>query len=1329
MEYICRREEDGGLGYRRAENNTVNNGFFIPAHLAEFISKSEPDVWRRLCSKYKGDEHALLADLVKEIFDIYADSQNAATFFNKNRTLNFGGEEVPLYYVSGTELQGDKDFEKNIFAAVEESSHNVKMDDNALYAVRPDVSFFLNGIFIGYMELKSVVMGQSAARNGREKVVKDYLSSIKAYADIATEENNKARRKVLALYEKAIHLTASDINETYVIRNISSLYDMAYARLAGAMPKPVDDIAPEFLKVFKSYPFTSLALSEKQRFEQIMAALYSKRMIEKEILYYNFMEYKFERTSNGKLKASHHGRLISPRPKQKFGCDKIMNRIVEMLDHEKEPNYYMNKLRRELIALDIPTQKIEEIILKREQYCNNKFVYSLLMQYAAGFGKSNIIGWTALQLKDFRYGEGNPYAYDKIMLVVDRLQLRDQLETTMRNMNIDKSMFIEAIDKKTFIDALDSPTRIIVVNIQKFLDLQEAIDASGTKLGKMRVAFLIDEIHRSNSGENNAEMINLFERLQASFKGNEGQKIVKKNLLVGFTATPGEDTLARFGEFKSAEIVPLWVPFDSYTMKEAIEDGYILDPTKHIYPYTVPVKFDADAISDEDEDTPIKIKHSKELVYGYEPRMKKIAEFIVDRLVSLVYGKIRGEGKAMFAVSSIPNAIKYLGLIRELYAEKCQQKPYDKYIDAPISIVYSDNQKYTPCAQLNYNKSESMVISEFKQAKNGLIIVVDKLQTGFDEPKLHTLFLDKEIADINAIQTISRVNRTCKNKNECHVIDCSWKNANIANIKAAFKKFCNMVVSDFNPEEQAVNIANFYKALCSYDIYKNWYASFKNSADDTSFILSMEDAFRAWIKQCFAREAAIKEENIKHGWKEGDAEYKTPENEAKDLRILISQYSGAIESVKNVYDINEKYYDETFLAFWKVYCHIYREATRKTSDDDVYVVAPIDIDEAGFTLSNEEPEEKGGGGKGPKGRPSEPKSKTISDVIKLIRKLNEKEQVSLLCVQEWLKEIGQFFHFLSEDADLCAYLRNKGFTEEDKALRFNRSLSKYCRTLKKRTDITDIERLVTLIKDNEEQLRATFMANLSDVDSDAAPDFDYDTTGVVTPSSEEDLIAKIKELYDPTYDGTKVRAAIIEKFKEQFSGLCGVRRLYGVLYKDFEDVVDSFFTIVRKVTLEDLDGLNESVLDNLNRYFFALNNPKSLKSIFKGLLLDLEPFLRKICYLRDGKVFDEYEGWVPVVREIRPLNSLYYTTNPSLADFKLFYNTVYNWRNDNAHKAPILPDDEIDAAIYMVMCIYLYATMVSISDLEKNGVFNAVIYSMNSVSSMAAESHAYGSNE
>ena len=130
----------------------------------------------------------------------------------------------------------------------------------------------------------------------------------------------------------------------------------------------------------------------------------------------------------------------------------------------------MNQLRQDMLRVGVPQEKLEEIIRKRQQYYNNKVVYSLLMQYAAGFGKSNIIGWTALQLKDYRY-DGR-FAYDKVLMVGDRVQLRDQLDTTMMNMNIDNSMFVEANNSETFVKALSDKRRIIVVNIQKFLDLQ-----------------------------------------------------------------------------------------------------------------------------------------------------------------------------------------------------------------------------------------------------------------------------------------------------------------------------------------------------------------------------------------------------------------------------------------------------------------------------------------------------------------------------------------------------------------------------------------------------------------------------------------------------------------------------------------------------------------------------------------------------------------------------------------------------------------------------------------------------------------------------------------
>ena len=152
-----------------------------------------------------------------------------------------------------------------------------------------------------------------------------------------------------------------------------------------------------------------------ERFEEAFKALYDKRMIEKEILYYNFIERELIKKEGIRNKEYKHndGRLIAPRPKQKFGTDKVLSKIDEFLEHENEPDYFLKKLEAELKERGLGEEQIKDLVHKRSKYQNNKNVYSLLLQYAAGFGKSNIIGWTALQLKDLR--RNDVYVYDKIM--------------------------------------------------------------------------------------------------------------------------------------------------------------------------------------------------------------------------------------------------------------------------------------------------------------------------------------------------------------------------------------------------------------------------------------------------------------------------------------------------------------------------------------------------------------------------------------------------------------------------------------------------------------------------------------------------------------------------------------------------------------------------------------------------------------------------------------------------------------------------------------------------------------------------------------------------
>ena len=258
-----------------------------------------------------------------------------------------------------------------------------------------------------------------------------------------------------------------------------------------------------------------------------------------------------------------------------------------------------------------------------------------------------------------------------------------------------------------------------------------------------RVAFLIDEVHRSNTDDVHQEMFSAFDELQDIFDENGGfitRGSKKKNLIVGFTATPSDKVLARFGEFhRGTNFSQLWKPFDTYTMKEAIADGYILDPTKHIIPVPAKMYFELpdglrqaveEAIRTQADE---RIAFAKRQIYENADRREAIAKFIVNRLLSQIYGKIRGQGKAMLAVTSIPIAIEYCKLIRRLMAEKTASVTFAKYADAPVAIVYSDSQKYEKCASMNDGVAEDKVIDNFKTAKNGLIIVVDKLQTGFDE--------------------------------------------------------------------------------------------------------------------------------------------------------------------------------------------------------------------------------------------------------------------------------------------------------------------------------------------------------------------------------------------------------------------------------------------------------------------------------------------------------------------------------------------------------------------------------------------------------------------
>jgi type I restriction enzyme R subunit len=855
------------------------------------------------------------------------------------------------------------------------------------------------------------------------------------------------RKDFLKIFEKAVHITTTDFGETYVIRNISKYLEEIRA-LHEEGKYDFEEYSKKELYDLKACPVSDKHLDKVAQFEEVFKALYSKEMIEKEILYYNFIEREAVKTGNKKEAKNEKGVLIAPRPKQKFGTDKIIAKIDEFLEHEQEADYFLKKLEAELSRLGISETRKKELIEKRQKFKNNKNIYSLLLQYAAGFGKSNIIGWTTLQLKDLKKN-GN-YVYDKVMIIVDRIQLRDQIGDKMFNMNVNNKMYVEVRNKIEFLSALSSDTRICIVNIQKFASIKEILTSDVVdKLASLRIAFLIDEIHRSNSGEQHEEMISLFDELQASFDSEKYAKLKrKKNIIVGFTATPSDHTLARFGDYNTyAESEKLWIPFDSYTMKEAIEDGYILNPLRGIIPVSAKMYFEEpenalegfegdtgyeEKIPD-DEDTGVdaegkKYAIRKKKIYENEERIKAISKFVVDMLVTTVYPKIRGTAKGMIAVSSIKSAIKYKQAIDEIYKKKVQEKKYQRFENAPIHIVYSSNQDYSSASNLNGGLSEEKVLQNFALAKNGLIIVVDKLQTGFDEPKLHTLFLDKEIRGINAIQTISRVNRTTKYKNDCKIVDFSYKNVNVASIKKAFEHFSNVVVSDFDPLGEEKILGELYKDLLLSAPFENNFEKFQkemlDAHDEAYKIISIQNSFNSWIKN-----------NPKH---------------AGELKKKINQYFRILNNIENVIEFDKKYNDEVFLEFWRRFNNEYNIVNKSeeiVDDVIIYYDNKIGIiEKKGDNKENDTGDEKKN--KAKKGD-IEPKQYRFN-ILDVIKKRNEAEEKIEELIKQFEDKIEKLFEFISLPENgrrLIAKMKDKGsaFSEDEIYRDFDLLYKKYVR--------------------------------------------------------------------------------------------------------------------------------------------------------------------------------------------------------------------------------------------------------------------------------------------
>ncbi len=406
--------------------------------------------------------------------------------------------------------------------------------------------------------------------------------------------------------------------------------------------------------------------------------------------------------------------------------------------------------------------------------------HSYLIQHSAGSGKSNSIAWLAHQLANlYQHPSDKERLFDSIIVVTDRRVLDSQLQNTIKQFEQTAGVVVP-IDKDSqqLKKALEDGKAIIITTLQKF----PVISQTTAALKGQKFAVIIDEAHSSQSGESAKHLKQVLSPDTAESTPEEAEfdiedAIVEEIRLRGrqdhisyfaFTATPKNKTLELFGR-QTPDDGP-FVAFHNYWMRQAIEENFILDVLKNYTTFERYFKLVKKIEADKEYEKQKALTLLKSHVDLQPHAIEMKTRIMLEHFVSVTANAIQGRGRAMVVTQSKQAAIRYWQAFRKQMAER--NLPYKPLVAFTGKVKNTAHEEYTE-AKANQLPPKVSIPDALKTPEYRILIVVDKFQTGFDEPLLHTMYVDKKLRDVNAVQTLSRLNRTLwsKGKNDTVVLD------------------------------------------------------------------------------------------------------------------------------------------------------------------------------------------------------------------------------------------------------------------------------------------------------------------------------------------------------------------------------------------------------------------------------------------------------------------------------------------------------------------------------------------------------------------------------
>lgn len=431
-----------------------------------------------------------------------------------------------------------------------------------------------------------------------------------------------------------------------------------------------------------------------------------------------------------------------------------------------------------------------------------------LIQHSAGSGKSNSIAWLAYQLVTIENNGKN--MFDSVVVVTDRVNLDKQIRNTIRQFMQEKSVVGWADESSTLDNLLTDGKKIIITTVHKF---QFILDSIGSKNKDKSFAIIIDEAHSSQTGSLSAKMNIVLsgndseEQEDDEDKINkiiEGRKMVKNANYYAFTATPKNKTLEMFGvpnPLPDGKVQ--YLPFHNYSMRQAIEEHFIMDVLEHYTPVESYYKLLKKIEEDPEFDKEKAEKMLRAFVESDKATIRSKAAIMVEHFHTHVIskGKIGGQARAMVVTASIHRAIDYYFAITQLLQERGSQ--YKAIVAFSGEKELADYKEQGKMTEASLNKFPSNEIeTRFRKDPYRILIVANKFQTGYDEPLLHTMYVDKVLVDIKAVQTLSRLNRAHPLKRDTFVLDFA---NNPEDIKKSFQRYYKTTILSDKTDPQKLN--------------------------------------------------------------------------------------------------------------------------------------------------------------------------------------------------------------------------------------------------------------------------------------------------------------------------------------------------------------------------------------------------------------------------------------------------------------------------------------------------------------------------------------------